>query len=221
MQDANDDGVVLAKFDATANDEPSHPKLEVQGYPTLYFVTATGEGACCAPACSWLVRGAGSCAAVLGTADMLRWAKRSCPSWAAYSRRVSYQCSSRAVLSPMQCTLQRPAQREGPVTCPLLRRALKEQRLCNSPTGPDCPCLPLPQSTPTTETAARRRCSSSWLDCARLPFAAVYSYDGDRSEKDLFKFITYRRTTEPGPLRTEAAGEGKKGKEGKDAKTEL
>ena len=39
--------MVVAKFDATANDEPNHPKLPVHGYPTLYFVTATGDGACC------------------------------------------------------------------------------------------------------------------------------------------------------------------------------
>jgi protein disulfide isomerase len=80
LQDANDDGVVLAKFDCTTNDEPSHAKLVVHGYPTMYFVTATGD---------------------------------------------------------------------------------------------------------------------------------VYSYDGDRSEKDLYKFITYRRTTEPGPLPSKAADAGK------------
>ena len=33
----------MAKFDATANDIPS-PKIQVRGYPTLYFVTAKGDG---------------------------------------------------------------------------------------------------------------------------------------------------------------------------------
>lgn len=37
--------MVIAKFDCTANDEPNHAKLAVHGYPTLYFVTATGDGA--------------------------------------------------------------------------------------------------------------------------------------------------------------------------------
>lgn len=44
LQDAGDDGVVMAKFDATANDSPEDPKLYVRGYPTLYFVTAQGNG---------------------------------------------------------------------------------------------------------------------------------------------------------------------------------
>lgn len=37
--------MVIAKFDCTANDEPNHAKLAVHGYPTLYFVTATDDGA--------------------------------------------------------------------------------------------------------------------------------------------------------------------------------
>lgn len=41
-------------------------------------------------------------------------------------------------------------------------------------------------------------------------FPAVYSYDGDRSEKDLLKYIAYRRTTEPGPLKPAAGKEGAK-----------
>lgn len=36
--------MVLAKMDATANDIPS-PKITVRGYPTLFFITAKGDGA--------------------------------------------------------------------------------------------------------------------------------------------------------------------------------
>ena len=41
--------MVIAQFDATANDAPANPKLSVRGYPTLYFVTAKGdsESMCC------------------------------------------------------------------------------------------------------------------------------------------------------------------------------
>ncbi len=38
----------------------------------------------------------------------------------------------------------------------------------------------------------------------------MYTYDGDRSKKDLLKFIAYRRTTEPGQSK-------KKGKAAKQA----
>ncbi|CAN1240417.1 Protein disulfide isomerase-like 1-2 [Linum grandiflorum] len=38
----NDAGVLIAKLDATANDIPSG-KFEVQGYPTVYFRSASGN----------------------------------------------------------------------------------------------------------------------------------------------------------------------------------
>ena len=43
-QKLGDEGVVIAQFDATANDAPANPKLSVRGFPTLYFVTAKGDG---------------------------------------------------------------------------------------------------------------------------------------------------------------------------------
>jgi len=44
LQEANDDGVVIATYDCTTNEEPSDPKLSVNGYPTTYFLSASGEG---------------------------------------------------------------------------------------------------------------------------------------------------------------------------------
>ena len=38
---------MIAQFDATANDAPANPKLSVRGFPTLYFVTAKGDGERC------------------------------------------------------------------------------------------------------------------------------------------------------------------------------
>ncbi|KAI9074806.1 hypothetical protein K1719_043230 [Acacia pycnantha] len=38
----NDDNVVIAKLDATANDIPSET-FDVQGYPTLYFRSSNGQ----------------------------------------------------------------------------------------------------------------------------------------------------------------------------------
>ncbi|KAI7841633.1 hypothetical protein COHA_004653 [Chlorella ohadii] len=43
IQKLGDEGVVIAQFDATANDAPANPKLSVRGFPTLYFVTAKGD----------------------------------------------------------------------------------------------------------------------------------------------------------------------------------
>jgi protein disulfide-isomerase A1 len=43
LKKLGDDGVVIAQFDATANDSPADPKLSVRGFPTLYFVTAKGD----------------------------------------------------------------------------------------------------------------------------------------------------------------------------------
>lgn len=39
---AGDDGIVVAKMDATQNDIPT-PKITAKGYPTLVFVTAKGD----------------------------------------------------------------------------------------------------------------------------------------------------------------------------------
>lgn len=44
LQEANDDGVVIATYDCTTNEEPSDPKLSVNGYPTTYFLSASGKG---------------------------------------------------------------------------------------------------------------------------------------------------------------------------------
>ena len=56
----------------------------------------------------------------------------------------------------------------------------------------------LVRSAPSDSSAKRTRYPP-------LSPLAVFSYDGDRSIKDLLKFVAYRRTTEPGPLNKVAA----------------